>query len=654
VPLGFATIIPLTVEDARIVHAVELPMQVSLGRCALRLACCALAIALATGLAGCPGGIIPAGAPAPENAQRLARSGDHAGAARAYEQLAAAAHPPDRDAWLIAAGEEWLAAGARTDAARVAGMVSATASGEVRERRSLLLVDLALAKADPERALAELKSLPEPVNAALARRYYQLDADALFALNRAAEAVRALIARERWLADEPELRANRWHIFEGVRDAAARGAVLTPPPGTEPIVAGWLDLGRVGLELSRNPFAAAERVNDWRTRYPTHPGQSSVLDQLLRTYAADLEYPANVALLLPLSGRQQAAGSVVRDGFLAAYYQHTTGLRPRVRVYDVAVQNPADAYVAASADGAQFIVGPLTKDEVSAVAGVADGRVPVLALNFLPAEVRAPHAFFQFALTPEDEARLAARRAVADGHRRAVLLAPLGDWGNRVATAFTDELQQAGGTVLARRAFDPQENDYSPEITALLKLDESHARHERLAAMLATRLEFEPRRRGDAEFIFVASQAAQARLIRPQLRFHFAGDLPVYATSDSFEPDANANLELDGVMFPDMPWMFSADPVSTAMRDSVQSAWPARASRRGRLFAFGFDAYRLIPLLKDPAHARLDSIAGMTGRLTLDSNGRVRRDLDWVEIRSGQPHLMGPALGAAPPAATSN
>jgi outer membrane PBP1 activator LpoA protein len=631
-------------------------MQVKPSRLALRIVRGACAVALAVQLAGCPGAVMPGGgrAPTAETAQRLARAGDHAGAAKAYEQLASTVSGAPRDDLLLSAGEEWLAAGARADASRIVPLLGATLTGEARERRSLLVADLALANSEPERALGELKLLGEPTTLPIARRFYDIQARGLFALNRAPDAVRALMARERWLNDETELKTSRWQLFESVRDAASRGVPIQPPPGTDAIVAGWLELGRVGLELSRNPFGAAARVNDWRTRYPTHPGQSSVLDQLLRSYLADLEYPGNVALLLPLSGRQQAVGAIVRDGFLAAYYQHTSGLRPRVRLYDVAVTNAADAYVAASADGAQFIVGPLTKDEVAAVAGVADGRVPVLALNFLPEETRTPRGFYQFALTPEDEARLAARRAIADGRRRAVVLAPTGDWGNRVVGAFTDELEHAGGTVLARRAFDPQESDYSTDITGLLKLDESRARHERLAAMLGGKLEFEPRRRGDAEFVFVAGQPAQARLIRPQLRFHFAGDLPVYATSDAFEPDAQANIELDGVMFPDMPWMVSSDPVSSAVRDSVQSAWPARASRRGRLFAFGFDAYRLIPLLKNPASARLDSIAGMTGRLTLDDNGRVRRDLDWVEIRSGQPRFIGPSLGAAPSGITSN
>ena len=56
-----------------------------------------------------------------------------------------------------------------------------------------------------------------------------------------------------------------------------------------------------------------------------------------------------------------------------------------------------------------------------------------------------------------------------------------------------------------------------------------------------------------------------------QLKFHFAGDIPVYSTSDSFEPDPGANGDLDGLFFPDMPWMVSADPVTGRIRDSVRA-----------------------------------------------------------------------------------
>ena len=142
------------------------------------------------------------------------------------------------------------------------------------------------------------------------------------------------------------------------------------------------------------------------------------------------------------------------------------------------------------------------------------------------------------------------------------------------------------------RFYDPAARDYSNPITQLLLIDESRARANALSATLGTRLEFEPRRRGDAQFVFVGAQPVQGRSLRPALRFHLAEDLPVYATSDIFEPDAEANNDLEGVIFPDMPWVISPDAVSTQLRTALSKHWPVRARGRGRLYAFGFDAYR--------------------------------------------------------------
>jgi outer membrane PBP1 activator LpoA protein len=144
--------------------------------------------------------------------------------------------------------------------------------------------------------------------------------------------------------------------------------------------------------------------------------------------------------------------------------------------------------------------------------------------------------------------------------------------------------------------------------------------------------------RGDASFIFVvAGTPATARLIIPQLKFHYSGDVPVYSTSDSFEPSSSANSDLDGMFFPDMPWMISADPVTSQIRDGVRSAWPAATARFDRLYAYGFDAYRLVPGLRAKSPADASPISGLTGKLHLDAQGRIRRDLDWAQIKNGVP-----------------
>lgn len=612
-------------------------------------------IASAAALSGCPsGGLRPSGERAPDaqTAEKLVRSGDHRDAAQMFERLAATATPPAQAQFSLRAAEQWLAAGARQDAERVLAALGPALPPDQSRTRTLLMAEVAIAANQPDRALQLLRDLPPPSTPEANARVLEVQARAEFARGDAVAGTRTYLSRERWVQGSDAVAANRAALADNLRIAAGRGVPLKAPPGSELLLAGWLDFGNVLNELERNPLGAGAKVREWRTRFPFHPANSAVLDNALRASAATLEYPAQIALLLPLSGRQQAAGTAVRDGFLSAYFQQEAAQRPRVRVYDVTGETFASAYQRALSDGAQFIVGPLTKDDVNAAADFADGKVPVLALNFLADGKAAPGNFYQFALSPEDEARQVARRVVADGRMRGVALVPTGEWGSRVAAAFTDELSVLGGELVTRSIYNPEESDYTSVILQSLRLSDSRERHARLANTLGMKLEFEPRRRGDVQFIFVAAQPSQGRLIRPQLRFHYAGDVPMYTTSDAYEPDENANVDLDGVMFPDMPWMISSDTASESLRESVREAWPARANRRGRLYAFGFDAYRLVPTVRNGTRGSANPIGGVTGRLTIDGEGRVRRDLDWAVIKDGQPRML--ALSTTSPDAGGN
>jgi len=93
-----------------------------------------------------------------------------------------------------------------------------------------------------------------------------------------------------------------------------------------------------------------------------------------------------------------------------------------------------------------------------------------------------------------------------------------------------------------------------------------------------------------------------------------------------------------------MPWMLGGDALSTEVRATVAQAYGDSASRRGRFFAFGYDAMRIAGSLR--RGAPLDP-QGLTGTLSIDPQGRVRRDLQWVRIKGGAPT----PLEAAPQAA---
>jgi len=354
--------------------------------------------------------------------------------------------------------------------------------------------------------------------------------------------------------------------------------------------------------------------------------------------------PGEVALLMPISGKLSSAGISLREGFMTAYYQTPAAQRLHIRFYDTAELGIPAAVAQATHDGATLIVGPLARDAVIAAAAITSARPPILALNFLPPGTPVPSAFYQFALSPEDEARQVARRVLADGRHAGIALAPTGDWGARVLAAFTQELQAGGGALLSQASFDAGLNDYGPEITQVLRISDSRARAKRLESVVGVKLEFEPRPRGDIEFIFAASQVNTARLLLPQLRFHYVGGIPTYATSDSFEPSSSANQDLEGLLFPDMPWMLGSE-LADAVHDAARTAWPTGGPNRNRLFAFGFDAYLLAAALHTQAGATQIDVQGLTGRLSLDTERRVRRELEWGAMHNGQARVL-PAAAA--------
>ena len=411
-------------------------------------------------------------------------------------------------------------------------------------------------------------------------------------------------------------------------------------------------------------YLAARRTNDAArvlasTESPLPPQQlaerSSLSAQLARAQAAEHttapgtvadhgaanppEREAHIALLLPVTGRAAAAAISVREGFMTAFYQTPLAQRVPLRVYDTGVVSVADALNTALRAGAEFIVGPLTREEVTAAADVPARHVPLLALNFLPAEHPAPAQFYQYALSPEDEARLVAQRVLQEHHARGVAIVPAGDWGARVLSAFRQELTAGGGELIGSEMIDTARTDFSSSIISVLRISDSTARARRLEAVLGTKLVFEPRRRADIGFIFAPARANIERLLRPQLRFHYAGDIATYATSDAFEPDPRANEDLEGLMFPDMPWMLGGD-LADAVRSAAHDAWPSGGPHRGRLFAFGFDAYRLAVALRNPGVAGNLSVDGLTGRLTLDAERHVRRELLWAQLHNGELHLL--------------
>jgi uncharacterized protein len=586
--------------------------------------------------AGCA--VVPQGpAPSAGLAATLARQGNEAGAAQMYETLAQESRGTAHNDFALQAAQAYLAAQRPDEAARALDLVTPPLASSEAFDRSLIEVRLALERSQAPHAWTLIQAIAMPQQAEPASRYLRLRQQVAFAAGHLAAAIEAEIQLEHWLLNAAAVQQSRATLLDALRDAAERGVKIQPEVEKSPVVRGWLELAPLAAEAAHNPTVAAADLTAWLSDHPGHPAVGVVRSQLLGEPPQPLAAQANIALLLPITGPAGQPAVSVRDGFLTAYYQTPVQQRPVVRIYDTGDGQSIDDVIAtASQAGADIIVGPLMRQAVAVAAADRMQRPPLLALNFLPDGEQAPPLFFQFALSPVEEAKLVASRVLSDGHRLGIAIVPAGDWGSRVLGAFTQQLQSGGGTVLASTMIDTAEADYSDELKQVLGIDQSRDRLDRLESLLGTHLEFVPRRRQDIQFIFSpATAAATERLLQPQLRFFYAGGIPTYATSEAFDPDPGANQDLDGLMFPDMPWMLGS-PLAEAVRSAASQAWPAGGPDRGRLFAFGFDAYRIAEALQESRAPSSLDLSGLTGQLTLDPDGRIHRQLIWAQLHDGE------------------
>ena len=604
-------------------------------------------LAVALLLAAC--GSMPRGtAPASDDrAERLLQQGDAASAAAMFERLAEQNPPPDGPAYAQRAVRAWIAANRPADAQRVYAAITAPTTEPQATQYRVLGIDVLVARGDPAEAWRRASQLQLPPGRAEQLVVYDVQRRTALAAGRPVEAVQAGIAAERLAATDAERASMRRDLLLQLRQAADRGVRLDPAATRDALVRGWIELGQIASNAGRVPLAAAGDVERWRTRYPGHPASTIALSDVLGSAGStqlSVVADTQIGVLLPLTGPAAPQAMLVRDGLQAAFNSLPESQRPALKVYDTAAQGVASAMTAAQSEGAGFIVGPLTRSEVAEAAEQNVRGMPMLLLNYLPNDRAGGSQVWQFALSPEDEARQVARRALAADQKRAIVIAPTGDWGNRVVAAFRDELTRGGGNVIMQSSYDlSRPETISSAVSGALRIDESRARHKRIEEIVGARLNFEARRRGDVQMIFAAGYDPLAvRQIRPQLRFFYAGAVPTYMTSEGFEPSPAANRDIDGVIFPDSPWVLQTSGPVAEVREQTRASWTDKSKSLSRLFAFGYDAGQLVLALRNPQSRW--PLPGITGKLAPDGDRRFTRELDWAEIRSGQPQLAPPRL----------
>lgn len=292
----------------------------------------------------------------------------------------------------------------------------------------------------------------------------------------------------------------------------------------------------------------------------------------------------HVALMLPLQSQSfSTAAETVKEGFVTAA-KREPALPLTIRVYST-TDDPLDiliTYHQALDSGAVFIVGPLTRDGVTALASSHVVEVPTLALNNTGMDMMLlpPNLYF-FGLQMETEAMHIAEKASFTGKSHAIIIKDTGALSERLQNAFSERwLSEYGHTAES------------------VEYDEDQAFFSKLRNYT----------RGEENLIFLTLDANKARRIRAYLD----PETPVYATSQVFvtSQDPLFNHDLNGIQFMDMPWLLQPDHAAVmAYRDSKKIG----DKNTERLYALGIDAFRLMRNMlqvRSPYDIQFDGVTG--------------------------------------------
>jgi ABC-type branched-subunit amino acid transport system substrate-binding protein len=194
-------------------------------------------------------------------------------------------------------------------------------------------------------------------------------------------------------------------------------------------------------------LAACKVVPDTRPGPAPAPTQAGPDENVLPTDTAR----HRVALLVPLSGENAAVGRSIANATTMALLD-TSAENLRITTYDTAT-GAATAAASAIRDGNKLILGPLVREDVTAVLAQArPAKVPLITFSN-DTSIAAPDVFVM-GHVPEQSVTRTVAFASQRGARRFAALVPNGDYGRRTGDALAQAVAGVGGTLAAVERYD--------------------------------------------------------------------------------------------------------------------------------------------------------------------------------------------------------
>lgn len=464
-----------------------------------------------------------------------------------------------------------------------------------------------------------------------------------------------LVYQKRWIdAAKMRSRSNSdaqttaldiWYLLQNLSEKELEKARLN-----EAQLQPWLQLSLIVQRYGLDSTTLLTQIKNWQQRNQTHPLSIALPAEIATAVNLIPIVTKRTAILLPLSGRLAQQGQAIKEGVLAAYFT-TQKQDSQIHFFDTVV-NDAQALAELTNDF-DVVIGPLMKNELTEYIKYASYSINILGLNRVDLELPSieietpseeiseeaplleplqPGLRLFFALSPEDEAAQLAEKVFLTGALHPIVVAQESGASRRMAEEFLNTWQYFSG----QNSKSPSLATFADNaamrksISSLLDVAQSDARINEIEFMTSEQVHSVPRNRRDIDAIIVFASPEQTELLNPVIEASLSpfNDkvVPVFASSRSFSLNFSNNSlrDLRNLTFTEMPWMLPEHQWQT-IANEVNTLWPEHNDTLRRLFALGFDAYKLTSVLNNLQTLPQVSMPGMTGKLSIDKQGNVVR-----------------------------
>ncbi|MBA0218491.1 penicillin-binding protein activator [Pectobacterium brasiliense] len=631
-------------------------------------------------LAGCPSHAPQS--PPPEVQGKADASSDY------YLQQMQQSSDNNKAGWQLLAIRSLLQEGKAPQASQQFNALPEKLSAAQKQEQQLLSAELSVAQNNMDAAKAALSQLDVgALSNEQKQRYYQTQIKT--AQGRPSiELLRAYIAQEPLLkGDEHQMNLDQtWLALTQMSPQESNSLLIN---ANENVLQGWVDLLNNYQDNRTSPDQLKSAIQDWQTRYPHHPAAKTLPTQLNQVINYQQSSVNSIALLLPLNGQAQVFANAIQQGFNAAKNgqiaaaalsapaapsadatqveqvtpssegQKSQSPTPEaqatsaglssslpVKVYDTSSQPLANILTQAQQDGASLVIGPLLKNEVDQLVN-SQSPLNILALN-QPEHVENSPNICYFALSPEDEARDAAKFIHQQGKQQPLVLAPRGALGDRIINAFAQAWnQQSGTSALQQRFGNTAELKQAINSGAGLSLSGQPVSVSQQQAQSGTTIggltipsQVQPTTSssvsGNIDAVYIIATPDELSLIKPMIDMRTTSRArpALYASSRSFQAGLGPDfrLEMEGLQFSDIPLLAGANP---ALMQQVSSQFKNDYSLV-RLYAMGMDAWTLASHFGEMRQIPGHQIPGATGMLSSGPDCTINRQLTWQQYSQGQ------------------